>query len=155
MLSKYKVMVQLIAAVALLAAVVGIGYWIVSPRIELQRQRADAAERELGNANAMIETQARVLEGNQRMLGELSAIRAGMVALGQTVNQNQREQSAALEELKRHDKTVADYLGLAVPADLGLLYARPETTDPAAYRAGRAVRPDPLLPASPGADPHQ
>ena len=151
MLSKY----QVLAAAAALVIAAGAAYWIVSPRIELQRQRADVAERELGNANAMIETQARVLEGNQRMLGELSAIRAGMVALGQTVNQNQREQSAALEELKRHDKTVADYLGLPVPADLGVLYARPETTDPAAYRAGSAVRPDPVLPAGPPADPHQ
>ena len=146
---------KLLAAAAALAIAAGAIYWIVSPRIGLQRQRADAAERELGNANAMIETQARVLEGNQRMLGELSAIRSGMVALGQTVNRNQREQSAALEELIRHDKTVADYLGLAVPADLGVLYARPETTDPAAYRAGSAVRPDPVLPASPPADPHQ
>jgi TolA-binding protein len=155
MLSKYRLLVQLIGALSLLALVIGIGYWVVSPRIDLQRQRADAAEESLGAANALIEVQARVLEGHQRLLGELSSIRTGIAVLGQTVNQNQRQQSAALEELKRNDKTVAEYLGLAVPADLGLLYARPETTDPAAYRAASAVRPDPLLPTGSSAYPHQ
>ena len=42
------------------------------------------------------------------------------------------------EEQKRNDKQIADYLGGAVPAGLGLRYARPQTTDPLAYRAGAA-----------------
>lgn len=41
-------------------------------------------------------------------------------------------------ELKHNDKAVADYLSIAVPAALGLRYARPDTTDPAAYRAAAA-----------------
>lgn len=148
-MSKYKVMVQLIAALALLAAVVGIGYWIVSPRIDLQRQRADAAERSLGVANAQIEVQARVLEGQQQLLGQITAIGERMDGIERTIDQNQREQSRALEELKRNDKTIADYLSRPVPAGLGVLYARPETTDPAIYQAGSAVQADPVLPAGP------
>ncbi|MBV4524320.1 hypothetical protein KVG88_30060 [Pseudomonas sp. SWRI74] len=46
--------------------------------------------------------------------------------------------SRNLEELKRNDKAIADYLRQPVPVALGLRYARPETTDPAAYRAAAA-----------------
>lgn len=41
-------------------------------------------------------------------------------------------------ELKRNDKAITDYLNSSVPAALGMLYARPDTTDPAAYRAPAA-----------------
>jgi len=41
-------------------------------------------------------------------------------------------------ELKSNDKAISDYLNNPVPAALGLRYARPETTDPAAYRAATA-----------------
>ena len=146
MLTKYK---WLIAT----AALIGAAWFIFSPRIELQSQRADRAEQDLEDARAQIEVQARVLVGHQQLLGELSAIRASMTAIGQTINQNQRDQSAALEELIHNDKTVAEYLGLPVPDDLGLLYARPETTDPTAYRSNSSVRPGAVLPTGAAADP--
>lgn len=44
-----------------------------------------------------------------------------------------------LAELKRNDKEVSSYLAGLVPAAVGLRYARPETTDPVAYRAGAAA----------------
>jgi LysB family phage lysis regulatory protein len=147
MLNKYKLLAQIVGALALLAVVVGIGYWIVSPRIDLQRQRADTAEQSLKSANAQIEVQARVLEGQQQLLGQITAIGERMDGIERTINQNQREQGRALEELKRNDQTIADYLSQPVPAGLGLLYARPETTDPAAYQAGSGVQADPVLPA--------
>lgn len=62
---------------------------------------------------------------------------------GQTVLINRN-----LSELKRNDKAIADYLGLPVPAAIGLRYARPETTDPAAYRAAAtSVQPGAVPPA--------
>jgi hypothetical protein len=55
-----------------------------------------------------------------------------------------------LEELKRNDKAISDYLRQPVPTAIGMRYARPETTDPAAYRAGAAsVQPGAV--SSPGA----
>lgn len=138
----------LVAAVALVIAAAAI-YWIVRPRIELQRQRADTAEQGLSSAREQIEVQARVLEGQQQLLGQITAIGERMDGIERTINQNQREQSRALEELKRNDKTIADYLFQPVPAGLGLLYARPETTDPTAYQAGSAVQADSVLPAKP------
>ncbi|NKF30483.1 hypothetical protein HER21_28855 [Pseudomonas sp. BGM005] len=60
-----------------------------------------------------------------------------------------------LAEMKRHDKAVADYLDSAVPAALGLRYARPETTDPAAWRVAASVQPGAVpAPGSAAADPH-
>jgi len=60
----------------------------------------------------------------------------------QQLNTNLSKQATFInrkfEELKRNDKQIADYLGGAVPGDLGMQYARPDTTDPIAYRAGAA-----------------
>lgn len=62
---------------------------------------------------------------------------------GQTVLINRN-----LSELKRNDKAIFDYLGSPVPVAIGLRYARPETTDPAAYRAAAAgVQPGAVPPA--------
>lgn len=54
-----------------------------------------------------------------------------------------------LSELKRNEKAVFDYLRTAVPVSLGLRYARPETTDPAKWRAAAAasVQPDAVPPS--------
>lgn len=67
---------------------------------------------------------------------------------GQTVVINRN-----LSELKRNDKAVFDYLRSAVPVALGLRYARPETTDPAKWRAAAAasVQPDAVPPPGPSA----
>lgn len=142
MLTKYK---WLIAVFAL----IGAAWFIFSPRIELQAQRADRAEQDLKDARALIGVQAQVLAGHQQLLGQITAIGERMDSIERTINQNQREQSRALKELKRNDPTVTDYLSQPVPAGLGLLYARPETTDPAAYQAGSTVQADPVLPTGP------
>lgn len=76
---------------------------------------------------------------NQAALqGQLTAISR----ITQQLNIDLGKQSGLInrnfEEQKRNDKQIADYLGGAVPAGLGLRYARPQTTDPLAYRAGAA-----------------
>jgi hypothetical protein len=67
-----------------------------------------------------------------------------MRALEQTITRNAQAQSRALEVLKRHDQAVVDYLAAAVPAALGWLYERPETTDPAAYHSPGRLPADPV-----------
>ncbi len=121
--------------VALAAAAAGVTWWGLSPRIALQEQRAGAAEQRLGEAQAMVELQAGVLVSQQQLLGDLAEIERRMQQLGQTVTRNASAQAKALEELKRNDQAIADYLAGPVPGALGRLYERPETTDPAAYRA--------------------
>ncbi|GAD62636.1 hypothetical protein [Aquipseudomonas alcaligenes] len=132
---------------ALAAAVAGVTWWGLAPRIELQEQRAGSAEQRLAESQAMVVLQAGVLAGQQQLLGDLADIERRMQQLGQTVTRNASDQAAAFEELKRNDQAIAAYLAAPVPAALGRLYQRPETTDPAAYRAPDGVQPGAVPPA--------
>lgn len=68
---------------------------------------------------------------------------------GQTVQLNR-----SLTELKRNDEKTNAYLAGLIPGPLGLRYARPDTTDPVAYRTGALVLQPGAVPpagtASPG-----
>lgn len=134
----------ILLALLLLAAGAGLVWWGLAPRIDLQAARAEQAEQALQESRELIDLQAGVLEEQQRQIGQIAALEQQLRVINQAVTRNAQAQSRALEELKRHDQTVADYLSAAaVPVELGRLYQRPETTDPGAYRG-----PDPL-PADP------
>lgn len=126
------------------AAGAGLVWWGLAPRIAQQAERADRAEQRATTAEQQIAAQ-------QAQAERLTAIETQMRQLGQTVTRNAAAQSAALEELKRNDQETADYLAAAVPAALGRLYQRPETTDPAAYRRPDPLPADPVPPAGSGA----
>lgn len=129
---------------ALVAGSAGATWWALSPRIDLQATRADRAEQDLAGERELTALQARVLEAQQASFARLDVVEQRMQQLGQTLQRNAAEQNRALEELKRNDQTIADYLAEPVPARLGLLYARPETTDPTAYISAKAVQPGAL-----------
>ena len=131
-------------ALALLLAGAGLVWWGLSPRIGLQSARADRAEQALADSRQLVERQAGALAAQQKQIGQVTALDQRMRALEQTVNRNAQAQSRALEELKRYDQAVADYLAAAVPAALGRLYERPETTDPAAYHSQTVLPADPV-----------
>ena len=116
-----------------------LAWWGLSPRIDLQAQRADRAELSLADAERMVDLQAGVLAEQQRQIGQVTELDRQMRELTRDINQNAAAQAAAIEELKRHDPAVADYLHAPVPAALGRLYERPETTDPRAYRMPTGV----------------
>lgn len=128
-------------------------WWGMAPRVVLQEQRAATAEQRLAEAQAMVELQAGVLVSQQQLLGDLADIERRMQQLGQTVTRNASAHTRALEELKRNDQAIADYLASPVPSALGRLYERPETTDPAAYRAPDGVQPGAVPATGSGADP--
>ena len=138
---------------ALAAAAAGVTWWGLAPRIALHEQRAGTAVRDLADAQALVELQAGVLASQQQLLGDLADIERRMQQLGQTVTLNASVQAKAFEELKRNDQAIADYLAGPVPAALGRLYERHETTDPAAYRAPDGVQPGAMPAAGSGADP--
>jgi LysB family phage lysis regulatory protein len=142
-------------ALVLLLAGAGLVWWGLSPRIGLQSARADRAEQALADSQQLVERQANVLAEQQKQIGQVTALDQRMRALEQTVNRNAQAQSRALEELKRHDQAVADYLAAAVPAALGRLYERPETTDPAAYHSQTVLPADPVPAASAAGVAHQ
>jgi len=136
---------------ALVAGSAGATWWVINPRIELQATRADRAEQDLAGERELTALQARVLEAQQASFARLDGVEQRIKQLGQTLQRNAADHNRALEELKRNDQTIADYLAEPVPARLGLLYARPETSDPAAYVAPPAVQPVAVPPTSPAA----
>lgn len=144
---------RVVLMLALAFAAAGVTWWGLSPRIALQEQRAGTAERDLAEAQAMVELQAGVLVSQQQLLGDLAEIERRMQQLGQTVTRNASEQAKAFEELRQNDQEIAAYLAGSVPAALGRLYERPETTDPAAYRAPYGVQPGAVQAAGTRADP--
>lgn len=141
MLTKYKLLMQVGGVLAVLGLLAGIAWWIISPRIELETQRADRAEKDLAKEQELTAMQALVLEGQQHEIDRAADIDRGIKLLEQTIKQQASRQDRAIEELKRNDQTIMDYLAEPVPADLGMLYSRPDTTDPAAYRAAQPVQP--------------
>ena len=114
-------------------------WWGLAPRIDRQADRADRAEQSLSDAEGMINLQAGVLAEQQRQIGQVTELDRQMRELTRDIHQSAAAQAAAIEELKRHDQAVADYLRNPVPAALGRLYERHETTDPRAYRMPTGV----------------
>ena len=144
---QYQLAAKAAGMLLLMVLAGGAVWWGLAPRIAIQAQRADTAEGAQAEAEAMVQLQAGVLAAQQQTLGELAEIERRMQQLGQAITRNQAASAAALEELKRNDQAVADYLAAAVPAALGRLYARPETTDPAAYTAPAGMQPGAVPPA--------
>ena len=130
-----KVGLQILGGLLLVAIGAGLVWWGLSPRIDLQAQRADAATVAAHEARQMVELQAGVLVEQQRQIGAVDEIHKRMRLLEQAVSTNAKAQSAAFEELRRNDQAVAEYLRGPVPAGLGRLYQRPATIDPGAYRS--------------------
>jgi ABC-type phosphate transport system auxiliary subunit len=146
----YKLAAQLGGVLLLMTLAAGVVWWGMAPRIDIEAQRADTAKADLAQAEQLIELQAGVLAQQQKTLGDLAELERRLQLLGQAVDRNRAAQVAAFAELKRNDKAVADYLAGAVPAALGRLYERPETTDPAAYTAPAGVQPSAVpAPVSP------
>ncbi|MDY1086655.1 hypothetical protein SOJ72_04955 [Pseudomonas aeruginosa] len=90
----------------------------------------------------MIDLQAGVLAEQQRQLGRVAEIERQTRQLGQALEVQGARHAAALRELKENDQAVRDWLRAGIPAGLGRMYARPETTDPSAYRAAGQVPAD-------------
>lgn len=142
-----KVGLSFLGGLLMVAIGAGLVWWGLAPRIDLEAQRADSAVAAASDAQKMVELQAGALAEQQRQMGAIDEIHKRMRLLEQAVSTNARAQSAALEELRRNDQAVAEYLRGPVPAGLGRLYERPATTDPGAYRSA-AVLPAGGVPAA-------
>lgn len=136
---------------ALVVGTAGATWWVISPRLDLQTKRAAQAEQDLDSERELTALQARVLEQQQQQFVRLDEVEQRMQQLGQTIAYNATAQGRALEELKRNDKAITDYLAQPVPAALGLHYARSATTDPGAYATAPAVQPGAVPAAGPAA----
>jgi hypothetical protein len=87
----------------------------------------------------VITLQAKALADQEAMQTELLAISTQTRKTQQAIDGQTAQLRRDLQELKS-DETVRLYLGGLVPAAVGLRYERPETTDPATWRAGAGLR---------------
>lgn len=103
--------------------------------VELNRGLA----RELYGMTSALESQAFLREALDKIDRQTRSINA--VLDGQAAQLNR-----SLAELRRTDEKTNAYLAALIPGALGLRYARPETTDPIAYRAGAVLQPGAVSP---------
>ncbi len=129
--------------------VAALTWWLIaSPRIELAQTHLGHAQQQLADAGQLDQERVAIIEAqSQQLAGVLAAELKNRELLQALANQS-RAQSQALEELKRNDETIAEYLRAPVPASLGRLYQRATTTDPSAYRQQTEVRTGPVPAAS-------
>ncbi|QLG96723.1 hypothetical protein HZF02_32925 (plasmid) [Pseudomonas yamanorum] len=108
-------------------------------------KRADTLEEERDRLAAYNTDLSAALTSQAVLQSQITEISRATQLLNTNLNKQSTFINRNFEELKRNDKQIADYLGGSVPGDLGVQYARPETTDPLAYRAGAAgVLPGPV-----------
>lgn len=140
-----------VAALGLLLAL-----WFADhSRQQTTQAQADAKrfQEQVGQLQAHSELLARELASRQVMDARLGEIERNAKQLSLTLNTQTSLIQRNFTELKRNDEEVAAYLANPVPAALGMRYARPDTSDPSAYRAAGAagVQPGAMPTTGPGA----
>lgn len=125
------------ALVALVLALWAIDH-TTSENAHLADQLASLQRDESRNAQ-LIQQQAAALAQRDALADRVAAIQSGLGALGRDLRARADENAQAMEELKRNDQEVREWMAGCVPAAVGVRYARPTTTDPRAYRAPESV----------------
>ena len=138
---------------AIIAALSCAAAWflIAAPRIELAELNHKHATDRVAALELLDEQRVELIQNQQLQIIEITDNEKRNRELLQVISAQGRAQSRALEELKRNDETIAEYLRAAVPADIGRLYQRTETTHPSAYRQSPSVPADAVRSAGAGA----
>lgn len=121
----------------------------------LAEQTAKATAEQLTAEQARTAEQSAVIDGQREQMGRMTDADRAFRALAQTIARDGAATRQTLQELKENDQAVAEYLRGAVPAVYGVQFARPETTDPAEYKPGRAVPAGGLPPSGAPGNPAQ
>ncbi|NLY16662.1 MAG: hypothetical protein GXZ05_09850 [Gammaproteobacteria bacterium] len=142
---------------ALVAVSAAIGLWLLAaaPRIELAQTQLDNALARIESAERLDAERIAVIEAQAGQLSNLLVAETKNRELLAQIASQGRAHTQALQELKRHDAQIIDYLRQPVPADLGRLYQRTETTDPASYRKQVGLPADSVRAAGPDDDRHE
>ena len=142
-------MQRLILYVSAALAVAALTWWLIAlPRIELAELNHTTAAAKVIELQQLDDQRVALIQNQQLQILEITENERRNRELLQTIAGQSRAQSRALEELKRNDETIAEYLRSPVPADLGRLYQRAATTNPSAYRQQTEVRTGPVPAAS-------
>ena len=135
------------AAIAL-AIAAATWFLIATPRIELAELNHSIATERVAMLEQLDVQRVDLIRDQQLQIIEIAENERRNRELLQNIAGQSRAQSRAIEELKRNDETIAEYLRAAVPTNLGQLYQRAATTNPSAYRQSPSVRTDSVPTAS-------
>lgn len=137
--------------VAALAALILAGGSLIYLQGDNVRQVDEIARlgRDASRDKALISSQANALSSIQQLQRDVAAINASGKAMQQTISAQSSAISRSLEELKRNDQAISDYLNSPVPAVVGVRWQRAESVDPIKYRQSSGMQPDAVSPASP------
>lgn len=137
--------------VASAAAAVAAAWWLVfSPRLELANAQLAHADQQLADAQRLDAERVTIIKAQTDQLGRvLLAEQQNRELLAQIASLG-RAHTRAIQELKKNDEKIVDYLRQPVPVGIGRLYQRAETTDPSAYRQPADVPADSVSAASKG-----
>lgn len=132
----------MVYAAAVIASAV-LTWWLVAiPRIELVELGHATAAAKVAELQQLDAQRVETIEKQQAQLTAVTENELRNRELLQIIAGQSRAQSRALQELKRNDETIAEYLRGAVPVDLGRLYQRTATADPRDYRQSPIVQSD-------------
>lgn len=140
-----RVMIYAAAAIASSAAT---WFLVAIPRIELAELNHSIATERVAMLEQLDAQRVDLIRDQQLQIIEITENERRNRELLQAIAGQSRAQSRAIEELKRNDETISEYLRSLVPADLGRLYQRTGTTDAGAYRQPSEMRTDPVSTAS-------
>ena len=130
-------------------AVAAFTWWLLAlPRIELAELNHATAAAKVTELQQLDDQRVKLIEHQQSQIIEITDNEKRNRELLQTIAGQSRVQFRALQELKRNDESIAEYLRSAVPPDLGRLYQRTATTDPSTYRQPAIVPADVMRSAS-------
>ena len=134
-------MQRLILYVAAALAIAAATWWLIAlPRIELAELNHSIATERVVELQRLDVERVDLIRDQQLQILEITENERRNRESLQTIAGQSRAQSRALEELKRNDETIAEYLRSPVPSDLGRLYQRTATNDPGTYRQPPEVR---------------
>lgn len=142
-------MQRMIIYVGAALAVAALTWWLIAlPRIELAELNHTIATERVAELQRLDVERIELIRDQQLQILEITENERRNRELLQTIAGQGRAQSRALEELKRNDETIAEYLRSPVPSDLGRLYQRAATTSAGDYRQSPEVRTGPVPTAS-------
>lgn len=135
---------QVVVGVLSLAAVGLINY----QRIEnnAQAYTIDLLKKGADDDAATIASQAGALSGIKQLQQQVADLNTKSQAAMQAIGAGTAALATDLQELKRHDQTVADYLLGAVPTAVGVRWQRAASTDPSTYRKTGGAMPANAVP---------
>lgn len=145
---------QLVLGVLALGAVGFINYQL--RQSDMQEARIGELEAAAEISRTTIASQAEALSGIKRLQQQVNDLNAHSLAAFQSIGAGTAGLATELQELKRNDQSIADYLRGTVPAAVGVRWQRSASTDPDTYRQTGGAMPANAVPTPRArADPDQ